>query len=176
MGNQHRFTSSVQLHSAGWLLVFLHVLLGCGAIFGGLAMIIDPSGGWLGMPVSLLADSPFNSFLMPGIILLFVLGVTPLIVAISLVGRPGSKLAEKLNPYSDRYWGWTFSLYIGFALMIWIMVQVYWLRSAAVVHLAYFAGAIAIQVVTLLPGVQKKYVVQTSELPLGDEERFDQTM
>ncbi|WP_160297263.1 hypothetical protein [Paenibacillus sp. IHBB 10380] len=32
-------------------------------------------------------------------------------------------VAKKLNLYQDKHWSWTVSLYSGFALIIWITVQ-----------------------------------------------------
>jgi hypothetical protein len=140
----------------------LQGLLAIGAIIGGGALIIDPSGNLIKMPDSLLDHSPFGSFLIPGIILLLVLGVMPMIIAISLLRRTHSEIGEKLNLYSNQYWGWTFSLYTGFALIIWIMIQVYWIQHVSVIHLVYFAWGVGIQIVTLLPGVQRRYQADCS--------------
>jgi len=135
----------------------MHGILGLGAIVGGVILIMDPSGSMVNLPESLLEHSPFASFLFPGIILLLVLGVMPIMIAISLIRYVHWGLGERLNLYSDRYWAWTFSLYTGFALIIWIMVQVYWIQDVSLIHLVYFAWGVGIQVVTLLPGIQGKY-------------------
>jgi len=140
-----------------WLLILMHGILGLGAIVGGVILIMDPSGSMVNLPESLLEHSPFASFLFPGIILLLVLGVMPIMIAISLIRYVHWGLGERLNLYSDRYWAWTFSLYTGFALIIWIMVQVYWIQDVSLIHLVYFAWGVGIQVVTLLPGIQGKY-------------------
>ncbi|WP_339166755.1 hypothetical protein MKX75_21520 [Paenibacillus sp. FSL R5-0341] len=140
-----------------WLLILMHGMLGLGAIVGGVILIMDPSGSMVNLPESLLRNSPFSSFLFPGIILLLVLGVMPIMIAISLLRYVHWGLGERLNLYSDRYWAWTFSLYTGFALIIWIMVQVYWIQDVSLIHLVYFAWGVGIQVVTLLPGIQGKY-------------------
>lgn len=145
-----------------WVLIIMQGLLGIGAIIGGGALIIDPSGNLVNMPDSLLEHSPFGSFLIPGIILMLVLGVVPLIIAVSLIRRTHWKIGEKLNLYSNQYWGWTFSLYTGFALIIWIMAQVYWIQHVSIIHLVYFAWGVGIQIVTLLPGVQRKYQADCS--------------
>lgn len=36
------------------ILILMHLLLGIGAVFGGLVLMIDPSGGIIKMPISLL--------------------------------------------------------------------------------------------------------------------------
>jgi hypothetical protein len=142
-----------------YLLATMHGLLGVGAIVGGLMLTIDPSGGMLNMPVSLLENSPFANFFIPGMILLLVLGVFPVVIGMALLKRSHWSLAEKLNLYSERHWAWTFSLYTGNALLVWIFVQVYFIQCGTPVHLLYFAWGLGIQVVTLLPETQRRYTV-----------------
>ncbi|MGF9698580.1 hypothetical protein [Paenibacillus sp. MABNR03] len=154
---EERIRRELGLGRLSWVLIILQGFLGIGAIVGGGALIIDPSGSLLNMPNSLLEHSPFGNFLLPGIILLLVLGVMPIVIAISLIVPFHWGIGGKLNLYPDRYWAWTFSLYTGFALHIWIMVQVYWIQNVTVIHLIYFAWGVVIQVVTLLPRVQRRY-------------------
>src|SRR5690554_4630226 len=51
------------------LLIALLLLLAVNALAGGAALVAEPSGRLLGMPVSLLAGSPFEDYLVPGVIL-----------------------------------------------------------------------------------------------------------
>ncbi|WFR65069.1 hypothetical protein P9222_14250 [Paenibacillus amylolyticus] len=146
-----------QSEGRSWLLILMHAFLGIGAIVGGSILIIDPTGSMVKLPESLLQNSPFSSFMLPGILLLLVLGVMPAMIAIALIWHTQWKLGERLNLYPDRYWAWTFSLYTGFALIIWIMAQVYWIQDVSIIHLVYFAWGVGIQVVTLLPAVQRLY-------------------
>jgi hypothetical protein len=69
------------------LAVALEIFLGVGALFGGGALILAPDGHLLGMPATLLAGSPFASFLVPGIILFTVVGLAPLLAAAITVRR-----------------------------------------------------------------------------------------
>ncbi|GIO84609.1 hypothetical protein J25TS5_15410 [Paenibacillus faecis] len=116
--------------------------------------MLDPSGRLLGMPPDLMRAPVFPNFLIPGLILFFVLGVGPLGVLFSLAGQKSWKLGEALNVFKTLHWSWTFSLYIGFALIIWITVQMYVLQAASVVHVGYLFLGLLIQTVTLLPGTQ----------------------
>ena len=50
----------------------LQVLIGLGAVGGGLGLILDTSGSNLGMPLEMLKRTPFSTFLVPGIVLLIV--------------------------------------------------------------------------------------------------------
>ena len=55
------------------------VLLALGAMVGGATLIANAHGNpWGVMPQSLLAHSPFNSYLIPGILLMACNGVMPL--------------------------------------------------------------------------------------------------
>jgi hypothetical protein len=67
--------------------ILLEVFLGLGAMFGGGALILAPDGHLLGMPTTLLAGSPFTSFLVPGIILFTLVGLAPLLAATITVRR-----------------------------------------------------------------------------------------
>lgn len=139
------------------ILILLQLLLGVGAVFGGAALIIDPSGIMIQIPLYLLENSPFSNFLVPGIMLLVVLGVIPLIIASSLITGWNSKFLEALNIFKDVLWSWTFSIYIGYAVIIWITIQVYIINGAGIVHIFYVFLAIAIQIFTLLPKVRNYY-------------------
>jgi hypothetical protein len=63
------------------LAIVLEISLGLGALFGGGALILGPDGHLLGMPTTLLAGSPFPSYLVPGIVLFTFVGVAPLVAA-----------------------------------------------------------------------------------------------
>ena len=106
------------------ILLILLGFLGVGAIGGGGVLIISPTGEMLGMPSSMLEKSPFNSYLIPGIILFTVLGLIPLMLIIALIKKPKSKLADQFNFFKDMHWAWTYSIYIGFILIIWIQLQI----------------------------------------------------
>jgi hypothetical protein len=89
---------------ACYLLIFLHIFLAIGALFGGGVLIISPDGSILSMPLSMLENSPFNNFLIPGLILFVGLGMLPLITAIYLISEKPLKIAEKLSLYKETHW------------------------------------------------------------------------
>jgi hypothetical protein len=138
-------------------LLILLGFLGLGAIGGGGALIISPNGELLDMPLSILDESPFNSFLIPGMILFSVLGVVPLLLIIALIKKPGSKLAEQFNIFKDMHWAWTFSIYIGFILIIWIQLQMVFIHDVHWLHTFYIFLAIIIIFIALMPQVRNFY-------------------
>jgi len=137
--------------------IFLILLgfLGLGAIGGGGALIISPTGELIGMPISMLETSPFNSFLIPGIILFSVLGLIPLLLIIALVKKTESKLAEQINVFKDMHWAWTYSIYIAFALICWIQIQMVLIQGVHWLHTFYMFFAIVI--IALLPQLRSFY-------------------
>ncbi len=140
------------------ILIVLLAFLGLGAIGGGGALIVSPSGKLIGgLPLSILKDSPFPDFLIPGIILFFILGVTPGILVYALIKKPANRFAERLNIFTDMYWAWTFTIYVAFALIIWIQVETIVIQGVSWLQTFYMLYSIPIILVALLPEVRAFY-------------------
>lgn len=139
------------------LLIGLHLLLGIGAVFGGGLLTLAPDGSLLSMPLSLLESSPFQSYLVPGILLLVLIGIYPLLIVAFLISEKPLPVAETFNLYRDTHWAWMHSLYVGFILIIWLTVEMYMLRAIYLVHVFYMFLALTILAVTLLPSVKQHY-------------------
>jgi hypothetical protein len=138
--------------------LFLLAFLGLGAIGGGGALIVSPSGKLQGgLPLSILARSPFQNFLIPGIILFTVLGLFPSLVVVALLKKPNSRLAERFNFFKDMYWAWSFSIYVAFALIIWIQVETIFVQGAGWLQTFYMLYSIPIILVALLPQFRAIY-------------------
>jgi len=138
-------------------LIFLLGFLGVGAFGGGGVFILSPSGEMMGMPVSAIGSSPFTSFLIPGIILFTVLGIVPLVLVYALLKKPSWRLPEFFNFFPDMYWAWTFSIYVGFALIIWIQTEMIFMKTVHWSHTLYMGIALVILFVTMLPQVRMFY-------------------
>ena len=65
----------------------LLLFLGFGGIFGAWMLITDPSGGKFEWSLDLLIGTPFNSFLIPGIILMIANGILPLYISVSILQK-----------------------------------------------------------------------------------------
>jgi len=120
-------------------------------------LIVSPSGDLLKMPLSLIEKSPFRSYLIPGIILFSVLGLAPSLLVFALIKKPKWIFAEQINFFKDMHWSWTFSIYAGFALIIWLQLEMQFLQSVYWVHTFYMFLAIAIIFVALLPQIRNQY-------------------
>lgn len=92
------------------IAIGLEILLGIGAIGGGLALMAGPRGEVLPLPVSALAGSPFSDYFWPGAILFTIIGLAPLGAAV---------LAWR------RHWvAPLLAFAVGVALLVWLVVEI----------------------------------------------------
>ncbi len=102
------------------ILFILHIFVGLGAMGGGMMAILNPHS-----PFGItLKNSPFTSFLIPGIILFTVIGLGNIISALVIYYKPW------FHGYVSSVFGW--------ALVIWIVVQCIMLESVVALHIIYF--------------------------------------
>jgi hypothetical protein len=78
-------------------------------------------------------------------------------LAIALLKKPVNRFAEHFNFFKDMYWGWSFSIYIAFALIIWIQVETIFVQSVGWLQTFYMLYAIPIIFVALLPQIRTLY-------------------
>jgi vacuolar-type H+-ATPase subunit I/STV1 len=110
------------------LLILLHFFVGIGALYGGGVAVLNPVNP-MGISVDVLQNSPFSSFLIPGIILFLVVGVGNIFAAAVLIKR------FKYSLYISHF--------MGLALVGWIVVQCIMMRTINILHTIYFAiGAV----------------------------------
>lgn len=83
---------------------------GLSGVAGGLGLLADPSGSAVGVPIAWLEGSPFTDYVVPGLVLLTLLGIAPLIVVYGV--------------WTRRSWSWAASLLVGVALLVWLGVEV----------------------------------------------------
>jgi hypothetical protein len=138
-----------------WILFYLQALLGLGALWGGMALMLAPEGSiienLMQMPKNMLAGTPFSNYLIPGILLFTFVGIYPVAVAYSLWKRPLWKWPNLLNPFKPVHWSWAGSLAAGVILIIWITVQVILFRQMYFPHYLYIEWGTLIMLLTLLP-------------------------
>ncbi|WP_242985411.1 hypothetical protein [Vallitalea okinawensis] len=105
------------------VLIILHILVGTGAIVGGIAGIINPIEP-LGLTLEFLEHSPFSNFLIPSVILLTIIGFGNVMSAITLCIK-------------SRYHGYVSSVF-SWALVIFILVQCIITKTVAFMHILFF--------------------------------------
>lgn len=139
-----------------FLLLIVLFLQAIGGLAGGFTMIISPSGSLMQFPKDTLAKSPFNNFLLPGIILFFLLGVIPLLTLYGLIKKTNWSLTEKLNLYKEQHWSWMFSIYTSVMLSIWLHIEAMFI-GYDFLQTVYGLLSVSILVSALLPAVKKYY-------------------
>ena len=130
--------SMPQLSWAGRITILFLVILGLGALAGGIALVSRPDGSVMRFDASMLAGSPFDDFLIPGLILGGLFGVGSLVVA--AMGLRRSTVAPFL------------AFGIGCAQMIWIPVELAIIRDLSFLHPTFFAVGLVIAVASVFWG------------------------
>lgn len=121
-----------ELHVAGKACVGLLVLLGLGALAGGIALVSKPDGSVMHFEVSLLAGSPFTDFVGPGLILGGLFGIGSFVVAGMGVAR------ARVAPF--------LAFAIGCGQMIWIVVELAIIKEVSFLHPTFFGVGLLIAV------------------------------
>jgi hypothetical protein len=113
--------------------IILLIFNGTLACFGGYSLTTDPTGQKMQMPLSWLSHSPFESYYVPGLILLVVIGIGSLAVALLAM--------MKVKSYAKPI------VAMGGALSIWIAVQMLMLQIVS--FLQFIFGGIGIVLLAL---------------------------
>ena len=117
------------------VLAALEVLIGVGGLYGGAAMLRNPQTP-MGVTTGLLTGGPFHTFTGPGVLLLALLGITPLLLAVALLARVRGAVA--------------LSAAFGTGTMAWIVVQWLLLSDHLWLQPAVFCTGLLITAVALL--------------------------
>lgn len=107
------------------ILGYLQLFIGMGAVAGALPMILTPLGSEEALSIELLRNTPFTSYLIPGIVLFSINGVGSLVASYFSLKR--------LKPAGIM------GMVFGIALIIWIIVQLYLMGFASWLQPLYFA-------------------------------------
>lgn len=112
------------------LLAALCLATAITAIAGGGMLVASPDGALLHMQSSVLAHTPFSTFLVPGLVLLALVGMTNAIAGLLVLrDTPRANLA---------------AFGAGAALLGWIVTEVLMLRTVHVLQLVYLVDAVII--------------------------------
>lgn len=96
---------------------YLQIFIGLGAVAGGIGFLADPTGANIGIDAAVLGNSPFRDFLIPGLVLLFVIGIGHLIAGVvSLIPRRQAAVL---------------AMVMGEILVVWILLQIWWIGPAS---------------------------------------------
>jgi hypothetical protein len=139
-----------------WLLILALIFLAFGGFYGGIAMLLDPSGRSLEMD-KILPMLPVANFRLPGIFLLLVMGVTPLLLVYGFLARPRWHWAKAITRWSGYHWAWVGTLALGAVLCIWLILQGLLIGFKWPIQYITAANGLLIILLALLPGVRSLF-------------------
>ncbi len=145
---------------SSYILLFLVLFQALGAIPSGCSMIVDPTGRLMGLPITVLEQSPFSNFLIPGLFLGIVLGLFPLVVAYGLITKKEFPILQRINLHKKYHWALSGSFYLGIVLVLWIGVQLYFGMGFHILHFVYATLGVLIIVFSQLPDSKAYYVME----------------
>ena len=139
-----------------WPLLFLLLFLGLGGLYGGIAMLSDATGGSLQL-TEVLPLLPVPDYTLPGLFLLIVMGLAPLVLVHGLLTRPNWLWAETLSRWSGHHWAWTGTLGLGVTLAIWLVVQGLLIGFRWPIQYITAVNGLLIVLLVLVAGVRRFY-------------------
>ncbi|MFC7619429.1 hypothetical protein [Microlunatus sp. GCM10028923] len=120
-----------------WALIVITIFSAVTAAGGGIGLLIT---GGLGMPIAILADGPFPTFVWPGLILLIVVGGSQALAAVLLLRRRETALIA--------------AAVAGFGMQIWVFGELLVIGEGSALQLAYFGtGTLQLIFVFALAGI-----------------------
>jgi hypothetical protein len=106
-----------------YILGSLQAFTAIGAIPAGIGFLMDTTGKGMGASPEILADSPLDSFLLPGLFLVLVNGIANI---------AGAWLSFRKNMYAGHA-----GVLLGVALALWIIIQVAWISLSSILQPLY---------------------------------------
>ena len=139
-----------------WILIFWLVFLAFGGLYGGIAMLLDPSGGSLQM-TEVLSLLPVSNYVLPGLFLLFIMGLLPLFLIYGLLARPNWAWLESFFRQIEYHWAWIGTVILGVVLAIWLIVEGVMIGFKWAIQYVTAVNGLSILFFVFFPSVKKFY-------------------
>lgn len=141
---------------AVWILAFWLLFLAFGGLYGGISMLLDPSGASLQMD-EVLNLMPVSDYLLPGLFLLLVMGLVPLALIYGLLARPSWPWLQSLFSRTRAHWAWGATALLGLGLLLWLAVQGFLIGFRWPIQYVTAANGLLILLFAFLPPVRAHY-------------------
>ncbi len=112
-----------------YILGVVQLLVAVLAIPSGFLMLLEPDGSGLGLLLEILQDSPFTNFIIPGLFLFTIIGIAQGFAALSSF--------RQFSYYR------TLGFILGILLIMWIMVQIFYIGLTHFLQVIFFFIGIA---------------------------------
>jgi hypothetical protein len=139
-----------------WPLVLALLFLSLGGFSGGIPMLTDPANGGYLEFADLLPLLPVPDLILPGLFLLIVMGLFPLLLAYALIARPDWNWADRLFQWGKHYWAWIGTIILVGIIAVWLAYEG-WLLGWWPITYATAVIGFFILLFAMMPGVRKFY-------------------
>jgi hypothetical protein len=110
-------------------LIVLEAVLAFFGFASGMQFVRDPSGGTHDMDTSILEGTPVGDFFIVGLFFVTCYGILPALIIYGLWKLPRWSWTDAMNRWTGQNWAWTGAVATGVILIVWIIVEVYYIGS-----------------------------------------------
>ena len=139
-----------------WPLILGLLFLSLGGFSGCIPMLADPANGGYLQLAHILPLLPVSNFVLPGLFLLGVMGLFPLLLTYTLITRPNWAWVGALLKWSKHYWAWTATLIFVVIIAIWLVYEGRLIGWFSITYATAVAGFF-ILLFAMIPSVRKFY-------------------
>lgn len=149
------------------VLVFaLLLILGVGALGGGIAMVFGV-GGESFLPDAYLDDIPLiSNWIVPGLILGIGFGLGSLVTAFGVWRRPRWLWAQRLVGFTRHHWAWLATVLLGLGQVVWIAIELVTIPFSFLMPTFGLVG-LALSLLPLTPTFRRYLAERVPELVSG---------
>lgn len=134
------------------------IVEGLGGIAGGTAFLIDTTGGvYTDDPsfIAILENTPIETFLLPGLFLLTIVGLVPLASGWGILRPRRLPGLRWLEDRTGHHWPWAVTIAVGVALLALMVVEVVVMGEVVGLHVVYSVWGTLLVAGPLLPSVRR---------------------
>jgi hypothetical protein len=127
--------------------------LGVSAVAGGVALV---AGVGAAPPADWLDDIPLiDSWVVPGLVLGIGFGVGSLVAAYGMLRRPQWTWLRPVERLTRHHWSWIATILIGIAHIVWIVLELIYLRETSDLQIVYGATGVALVALPMRVAVRR---------------------
>jgi len=151
-------------------LIVLEAILAFFGFASGSQFILDPSGGTHGMDTSVLEGTPVGDFLLVGVFFVTCYGILQIVTIYGLLRLPRWRWTDPVNKWTCQNWAWGATAATGVILVVWIIVEIYYIGSPdgfpRFLQVTFALLGVVMLALAFLPRTRKyaKLVVSSSSL------------
>ena len=119
-------------------------------------MLLDPSGSSLQM-ADVLPLLPVSNYVLPGLFLLFIMGLFPVLLIYGLIARPDWIWLESTFPKLQYHWAWAGVVLLGVVLAVWLIVEGVLIGFKWAIQYVTAINGLLILLFVFLPPVKRFY-------------------